>query len=363
MDLGLLIAATRSLADTITQYRSCIEDIEPDYIWLSDRLLVDDLTNYRRYIGDQTIDPPSEFLDPFISLAAFAASCRENPQLGIAVTDFYRRSPPDLIRASNTLGQLIGTPLNLGFGAGEAINLKPLGYANGPKPVSFLEENLRIFCGINETGIYSNDQGPPVTLGYSEPRTNIWIGGQRDRMLKIAARYGDGWLPAWKMSPEEYRAKIVAIMQLASQFGRPAPRMGMFALAIIGESRKQLLASFRENPFVKMAALQASGETWKKWGLNHPCGEGSKGFFDVMLGDVPGELLHEALQSVPIEMLSETVFLGSEQEVLEELWRYREAGMQHLTLMYPFFANNQVAFGVPDFYPQLRNICREVKGW
>jgi hypothetical protein len=56
-------------------------------------------------------------------------------------------------------------------------------------------------------------------------------------------------------------------------------------------------------------------------------------------------------------MLDDILFLGSVEEVYAELLDYQRAGMRHLALMFPLFANNNVMFGVEDFYPDFVDLC------
>jgi hypothetical protein len=56
-------------------------------------------------------------------------------------------------------------------------------------------------------------------------------------------------------------------------------------------------------------------------------------------------------------MLADILFVGSVQEVFTELQEYRAAGLQHLALLFPLFADNNVIFGMEDFYPDFVRLC------
>ncbi|HSB97112.1 MAG TPA: hypothetical protein VLC91_11725, partial [Spongiibacteraceae bacterium] len=186
MELGIHLAAASNLSAVIERYARCMLQIEPDCVWLSDRMLIDDYGPLAAYcIGDACSGGDSsscglavEFLDPFLTVAALARRLPQQPRFGIAVTDFIRRAAPDLARAAYTLNQQLQMPLNMGFGAGEAINLTALDYRHGPRPVTHLENSLRQFKQINETGRYVNDAERAIELGYNSHPSNIWIGGQ-----------------------------------------------------------------------------------------------------------------------------------------------------------------------------------------
>ena len=365
MELGMLIVPARGLEHTIVQFDRCMEELRPDYFWLPDRLLIHNIAHVYRYLGESYDERPLELLDPFITISALAKRAATPVHFGIAVTEFIRRGPADLARAADTLSQLMGAPLQMGFGAGETLNLVPFGYRHGASPVSFLEEQLQIFRRINEDGVYCAQGRPEVRLGYNKIPSKIWVGGQRERMLKITARCADGWLPAWKMKPAEYGEKCVALRGLAQQEGRNCPTLGMFAVPRLGKSRQAVFDYFRDRPLARSIALESPAELWRTWGLKHPCGEDSKGIYDELLSDIAPDVLYQALLTVPPEFIDTFCFAGNAEELLEEFWEYRQAGMQHLALFMPYFAGAPVAYGIDgdEMHRQLRLICAEVKRW
>jgi probable F420-dependent oxidoreductase len=50
----------------------------------------------------------------------------------------------------------------------------------------------------------------------------IWIGGKSDAAIKRTARLGDGWIPSF-ITPEEFRAGVERVKELASAAGREVP--------------------------------------------------------------------------------------------------------------------------------------------
>lgn len=357
LELGILITPEKDLDDTLRRYERCMRDIDPDYIWLPDRLLIDDVSALGEFAGTAYRQPAMEFLDPFLTIARMSQSLKRPAHFGLAVTDFVRRAAPDLARTAYTLNQILGRPVDMGFGAGEAINLTPLGYRHGPKPVGFLAAQLRRFDAINRTGVDPVEGAAPVALGYHRHPNRIWIGGQRERMLTLAAQYADGWLPAWKMTPQEYADKAATLRRHAVEFGRDCPVLGMFGSVILGKSKAAVLDHFERYPLTRAIALQAGAEVWHKWGLQHPAGSDSRGFFDVLLAGHDPAALYRAIEAVPVEMLDDILFLGNTEEVYAELLLYRRAGMRNLALMFPLFANDNVMFGVEDFYPDFVDLC------
>ena len=54
-------------------------------------------------------------------------------------------------------------------------------------------------------------------------------------MLRLTAQYGDGWIPAWWLSPKEYGEKLSIITEHANSFGRPVPEASYLAFILFCE--------------------------------------------------------------------------------------------------------------------------------
>lgn len=363
MELGIHLVAAGDLYRVSERYTDFLDQVLPDCIWLSDRLLVDDCRKLAALCGDesQAWTEPAAFLDPFVTAAALVQYMPHPTRFGIAATDFIRRTPVDLARAAYTLNQVLPAPLNIGFGAGEAINLTPFGYMHGSRPVAHFERGARQFRQINDEGTYCGQR--VVELGYQRHPSSVWVAGQRSRMLRIAAEIADGWLPAWKMPPAQYRDCVLSLENLAAKAGRSCPTAGLFAMPIIGPSKRALLDHFRSSPLNRAVAFMAAGELWQKWGLEHPAGVGSKGLFDVVLDTIPADHLLDTLQRVPAEMMADILFLGNVQELLDEFWQLKCAGLKHVSLLLPDFSNARISYGVDSFDAEFVRLCRELQAW
>jgi phthiodiolone/phenolphthiodiolone dimycocerosates ketoreductase len=363
MNIGILITAVKDLATTISIYERIAADINPDFIWFGDRLLIDNIILKKNQPPDEGLSAPKSLLDPFIALTAISRLDGGSRQLGISVTDFVRRSPVDIARTCFTLSQLLGSPMHIGFGSGESINLSPLGYSVPDKPVTFLREKLTIFDTINREGIYSSDKFGEIELGYNATPSHIWIGGQRDRMLELTSKYAHGWIPAWKMPSLEYKEKSMAIRNMSKNFNRACPKLGMFAVTSIADSKKVLFEYYNDNPENKLEAAYASSDLWESWGLKHPFGEKSKGFSEVILSEIPETKLLESIRKVPSNFIEKTTFAGCIDEISSELKNYKKCGMEHLSIAAPLIADPQKGFILSEKYPQFVELCKDIKSW
>jgi hypothetical protein len=134
-------------------------------------------------------------------------------------------------------------------------------------------------------------------------------------------------------------------------------------MPVIGPSKCALIDHFRSSPMLRVAAFMAGNELWRKWGLEHPAGADTKGLFDVTLEAIPATRLHEALLNVPAEMMADILFLGNVQELLDDFWQLKCAGLQHLSLLLPDFSNARISYGIDCFDSQFVELCRELQSW
>lgn len=298
-------------------------------IWMPDHLLGN---NMHPDLAPEALEQPDikfdYWHDPFIALMALTQKVPRGIDFGICVTDLIRRGPVDVARAAATFSQAVGRPLLLGVGAGEKENLEPADYTFPGKPVALFEERLGKLRGLLDTGIYESDSGYRVDFGYNELPAKIYIGGQGPRMLRLTAQCGDGWLPAWKMSAEEYSAKVETIKYKAAEFSRPCPDLCLFIPLIIGRSRSEIYAEMRRRPLLRLWGLTCSHDAWKKHGVQHPYGPSSNSMHDIFIRKKSAQELRQVAMDMPPEIVGEGWFVGNAEELYEEIKPYRDAGMQ-----------------------------------
>src|SRR5206468_585505 len=72
----------------------------------------------------------------------------------------------------------------------------------------------------------------------------IWLGGKGGpRLLRLAARYADGWNAVWRISPEAYASKVEDL-ERASPDRRLRRSVGLYAL--VAERAAEVVALFEE---------------------------------------------------------------------------------------------------------------------
>ena len=90
--------------------------------------------------------------------------------------------------------------------------------------VEQLEETLQIVKAMwTEKQVTFQGRHFSVNAAYCEPKPDpvpsVIVGGQGNQMLKLIARYADGWNIPW-LSPEEYKQKAVVLEQECRKLDR-----------------------------------------------------------------------------------------------------------------------------------------------
>jgi phthiodiolone/phenolphthiodiolone dimycocerosates ketoreductase len=296
--------------------------------------------------ADQTpiaklIPSADAFFDPFVMLGTMAARFRR-VRLGTGVTEPFRRHPATLAQAFVTLDHLTGGRAILGIGNGERENNEPFGIPFRHR-VARLDEALSIIRRLWESGgrpidfdgsIWRLRQARFETPLYNGKPPIVWVAAHAPRMLKVAGRYGDGWYPTLKMSPEEYRGKLMAIGQAAAEAGRPIDgfEAAMQIFLILGRERGATLAQALEVPATGQLLLSIPPAVWNRHGLSHPMGGRYEGYGGGVPGEITPQHLIEARRRATSGLLADTVFAGSLSEVEAEVRALAAAGLRHVVI-------------------------------
>ena len=274
---------------------------------------------------------PDAFYDPFV-YGAVVGTKTDKPY-GISVTDSTRRRAADLARTALSLHDLIPGGFILGIGSGEAESLTPFGYPFD-KPVALLEECLIELRSLLDEGVMPEGvgrMGLPLEYG-DKGGPAVWVAGHGPRMLRLTGQYGDGWIPAWGMSPEEYGDKLRTIAGHAEAAGRPTPEAGMLPFTLFSESQERSEEMFEAEPLGKLFGLFAMGHVWEEHGLEHPLGNDSKGFIDVIMHGLDPDDLRDIAPTIPFEMVKQVLFVGNAEELASQFEAYAKQGLEHIVL-------------------------------
>jgi phthiodiolone/phenolphthiodiolone dimycocerosates ketoreductase len=178
------------------------------------------------------------------------------------------------------------------------------------------------FSGRTGLPLRRNDLGPP----------KVWVAAHGPRMLRLAGEYGDGWVPAWPMSPSSYGQRRRVIAEHSDRAGRPMPECALHIALLLGQSRDHVADLMERDPLGKLTALFCSAEIWAKYGLRHPAGDECRGLVDLVQHDLDPEELRELAPAIPFELVEEFFFMGNATEVADRIRGYVDNGLEHVIL-------------------------------
>jgi len=332
-----VVGPTFPPVESIARVARSIEEKGYDSIWFPDHLMgwFPQTIWTPEIIGLIATYSPHTFFETTLSIAV-AASATKKIRIGSAVTEAVRHHPAMLAQSYATLEHITNSRVVLGIGAGELENVEPYGLKY-EKIVSRMEEALQVIkllWGskrdelINYDGKFFKLKNAVFELPPLQSRPQIWIGGAGERMCKITARYADGWVP-FTIVADEYRDRLKIIKEECSRIGRDFDKIekAVHLNIIIDESREECLR-IMEAPLIKAGALLFPATLYEKLGYKHPLGEDFYALTDYIPAKLSREDAMKAIESVPREVVQESVLWGNVEDVIEKLDKYRKAGLQ-----------------------------------
>ena len=110
------------------------------------------------------------------------------------------------------------------------------------------------------------------------------------------------------------------------------PQCGMHVSVVLGESQDYVAQLMDREPLAKLCALTTSAQTWAKYGLRHPGGDECRGLVDLIPHELDPAHLRELAPTIPFELVSESVFSGNCEQILDRVRGYADRGLEHLVL-------------------------------
>lgn len=314
----------------------------PDHLmgWHPDSVWRPEITELARSMPN-----PHIFVDPVAAIAACSTQT-SRIRLGTSVTDAIRRHPAMLAQEFLTLDHFSKGRTILGIGAGEGENITPYGMSFD-RPVSRLEEALeivRLLWGTTEPVDYDGEtwrmRGAVCGMSpYEDPATGtaapppIWVGAHGPRMLSLAGRHCDGWLPTYQGGPEKWAQGLAAIRTAATGVSRSldgfVPAL-LTHLVVVDDDRD--VERLLDSPLIRTWMLTMPSSCFEEFGVEHPLGEGSYGLLDYIPTQLPEERVRQALQAVPLEVAHKYLMVGTPDQILDELGQFVAHGLEHVVL-------------------------------
>jgi probable F420-dependent oxidoreductase len=244
------------------------EDLGFDSVWVSDHFFY----SFARYGADPA---PIPALETLTTLAGIA-SVTDRVRLGTLVLCAPFRHPALLARAVASIDLVSGGRLDLGLGAGwfeKEFDAFGYRFGSGAERFAALEESLEVmrllFRGEPVTYDGSNVTLRDAVLAPAPERPPpMWVGGKGGpRLLRLAARFADGWNTAWRVSPEGYADKVADVRAACEAVERDpagfALSIGLYSL--IGEDEEAAKAVFERGRAAAPGDAMASDDygSWR----------------------------------------------------------------------------------------------------
>lgn len=214
----------------VTELARCIEDSGFESMWMGEHPVIP--VSAAKAVRYGVPLPPNyrHMPDPFVSLAAAAAST-STIRLGTNICVVPQHNPINLAKAVATLDQISKGRLIFGFGSGWIEDEAPVfGYPFDKRLGITLDymKALKVLW-TEEEAEYSGDyiSFPPIHCNpkpFQKPHVPILVGSGNDKtdntaVLKRVARMGDGWLPSF-LSPAQAKAQLEELRGYCDQEGR-----------------------------------------------------------------------------------------------------------------------------------------------
>jgi phthiodiolone/phenolphthiodiolone dimycocerosates ketoreductase len=325
-----------------------------DALWYPDHLMAWHPRALWREAGGvlaEVVDDPHAYSDPFVA-ATVSLMATRRPKVGIAVTDTYRRHPATIAQAAATLAELAPGRFVLGLGSGEGLNTAPLGIAR-TKPVARLGEALEVVTRLlgsegpvsfaGEHFVVDRLPGMAASRPAGAPPVEIVLGGHSNALLGLVGRYGTGWLPVLPTDADEYSARLAVARDAAVDADRDPDAIvpGLYLYAVIHEDRT-VAEKALEGMLLRVQALAANSDLFRRAGLEHPLGAGFAGLRDYIPEWLPAATVRDAANDLPAVGAQHFVVHGTPADVVAHLAPFVEAGVRRIVL------DNLLPLGIPE---------------
>jgi probable F420-dependent oxidoreductase len=202
----------RADPEAIVDFVDCLESLDVDSIWVSDRLVT----------GQLIVEP--------IAFLSFIAGRLRKMKLGTSTLVLPTRHPIVLAKELATLDFLSQGRLfpAIGLGGEESKDLQAIGVDRKQRAArtdEMIALMRRLWTEENVTfrGKFFTVQDVTITpRPYQEKGLPIWIGGRSEAALRRTGRVGDGWLVS-SVSPAEVEGGIKSIRAYAAAADRQVP--------------------------------------------------------------------------------------------------------------------------------------------
>ena len=243
------------------------------------------------------------FFEALTTLSAIGA-VTEDISLGTGSLVPFRH-PVHLAISIATLTKLVGERIILGFGAGTFDHEFELVDMGDLDRVELVRSNAEILRRLfTEDEVTSNDDVYSFENISIEPKPAepipFWYCGATPRSARLAAEYADGWMPG-RTTLLTIEKRVETMRELTAANGRAMPTVAVIPPTSIGASHDIAFDGLNVDGLLAWANKRG------KWWVMPPSGE------FATVEDIEGSLI-----------------AGNPDEVIEQVKRFQEAGVEHL---------------------------------
>ena len=254
------------------------------------------------------------------------AAVTEHVQLISSVTEPIRRHPILIAQTFLTLDHISRGRAVLGIGAGEFENIEPYGL-NYSGQVGKLREALEIIKMAWNTHEPFSYDGRYWKLKDAV----IWIAAMGPKMLKLAAEYGDGWIPSVS-TLKEYGAGLRTIHEHRKKLDRTGPfTAALWKWCIIDDDPMEC-ERLMKTPLARAFALMSPARDWTRLGYSHPFGDDFHWVTNYVPMRYDRKTTLDAIEKVPLELLQEFYMAGDKETLIGILEDLVKQGLEHVIL-------------------------------
>jgi phthiodiolone/phenolphthiodiolone dimycocerosates ketoreductase len=291
----------------------------------------------------EVIKDPDSFHDAFL-LAGFGAAATSN--LGLVVTtDDIRRGPGELLMSMLTLAGATEGRAVLMLGAGEAKQVRPLGYRRS-------EGLTRMEDFFKARELFLHSDGPfdfdghhwkmrSAWLGSTRPHLpQVWAMGGGPQLVDLATRYADGFTTVVPMvfpRVEEWAAQVKSMKEQIERHGRDpeAFNFGVWVVGLLHEDPDRIDAAL-DNALIRFLAAVFGRLNQADWAR-----EGIEPVFPpdwhYALKFIPTEVTRAQADDIVArtsrEMTARSYVTGDPKMVAEQIAPFVEAGATHVAFL------------------------------
>ncbi len=243
------------------------------------------------------------FFEALTTLSAIGA-VTEDISLGTGSLVPFRH-PVHLAISIATLTKLVGERIILGFGAGTFDHEFELVDMGDLDRVELVRSNAEILRRLfTEDEVTYNDDVYSFENISIEPKPSepipFWYCGATPRSARLASEYADGWMPG-RTTLLTIEKRVETMRELTAANGRAMPTVAVIPPTSIGASHDIAFDG------LNIDGLLAWANKRGKWWVKPPSGE------FATVEDIEGSLI-----------------AGNPDEVIEQVKRFQEAGVEHL---------------------------------